>query len=87
MMIPAAKVLPGKFQPTLNTQKMNDITKGLESAIAVVDKYQIWIKGIDSLFFEEHTYWELGIALEVVIEAAKVLITMEQVKNQQTAKK
>jgi hypothetical protein len=65
---------------------MDDITKGLQSAITVVDQYQRWRKGEDSDLFRKYTPQEITIALEVVTEAAKVLLTMEKIKNQQAQK-
>jgi hypothetical protein len=65
---------------------MDDITKGLQSAITVVGYYQRWRKGEDLDLSEKYTSREISIALEVVTEAAKVLLTMERIKNQQAQK-
>ena len=63
---------------------MDDITKGLQSAIIVAVNYQKWRKRET----EELTYSpeEISMALEVVIEAAKVLLILEQIKSQQAQK-
>ena len=66
---------------------MDDITKGLQSAIIVVDYYQRWRKGEDSDLFGKYTSLEISMALEVVTEAAKVLLIIEGIKNQQAQKK
>ena len=64
---------------------MDDITKGLQSAIIVAVNYQKWRKGdIEELIYSPE---EISMALEVVIEAAKVLLILEQIKSQQAQKK
>jgi hypothetical protein len=65
---------------------MDDITKGLQSAIIVVERYQRWRKGEDLDMYEACTPRDISIALEVVTEAAKVLLIIEQIKNQQAQK-
>ena len=63
---------------------MDDITKGLQSAIIVAVNYQKWRKGdIEELIYSPE---EISMALEVVIEAAKVLLILEQIKSQQAQK-
>ena len=64
---------------------MDDITKGLQSAIIVAGHYQGWRKGkIQTIAYSPE---EISMALEVVIEAAKVLLILEQIKSQQAQKK
>ena len=64
---------------------MDDITKGLQGAIIVAVNYQKWRKGdIEELIYSPE---EISMALEVVIEAAKVLLILEQIKSQQAQKK
>ena len=60
---------------------MDDITKGLQSAIIVAEYYQSWRKGKVQTITYSPT--EISMALEIVIEAAKVLLILEQIKNQQ----
>ena len=63
---------------------MDDITKGLQSAIIVAVNYQKWRKReIDELTYSPE---EISMALEAVIEAAKVLLILEQIKSQQAQK-
>lgn len=63
---------------------MDDITKGLQSAIIVAVNYQKWRKReIEEIIYSPE---EISMALEVVIEAAKVLLILEQIKSQQAQK-
>ena len=64
---------------------MDDITKGLQSAIIVAEHYQSWRKG--NIHTITYSPTEVSMALEVVTEAAKVLLIMEGIKNQQAQKK
>jgi hypothetical protein len=64
---------------------MDDITKGLQSAIMVVNHYQNWRKGKIQTITYSPT--EVSMALEILIESAKVLLIMEGIKNRQAAKK
>lgn len=64
---------------------MDDITNGLQGAISVVEYYQKWRKGdVPTAIYSPA---EISIALEIVTEAAKVLLILEQIKNQQAEKK
>lgn len=63
---------------------MDDITKELQSAIIVAGHYQSWRKGDIQAITYSPT--EISMALEITIEAAKVLLILEQIKNQQAQK-
>jgi hypothetical protein len=60
---------------------MDDITKGLQSAIIVADHYQKWRKGEIQTIIYSPT--EVSMALEILTESAKVLLIIEGIKNQQ----
>jgi hypothetical protein len=64
---------------------MDDITKGLQSAIIVAVNYQKWRKGeIDELIYEPRV---VSMALNVVVEAAKTLLVLEQIRNGEALKR
>lgn len=63
---------------------MDDITNGLQMAIAVVEHYQKWRKGdIEAMYYRPT---EITMSLKIVTEAAKVLLILERIKNQQSEK-
>lgn len=64
---------------------MDDITKGLQSAIIVAVNYQKWRKGeIEELIYEPRV---VSMALNVVVEAAKTLLVLEQIRNGEALKR
>lgn len=64
---------------------MDDITKGLQSALIVVGYYQKWRKGeIEELIYSPK---DVSMALDVVIEAAMVLLALEELKSEREPKK
>ena len=63
---------------------MDDITKELQSAIIVAGHYQSWRKGEIQAITYSPT--EISMALEITIEAAKVLLILEQIKTNKRKK-
>ena len=85
MMKPGGKSAAGQILTNIKHKKMDDITKGLQGAIIVAVNYQKWRKGeIEELIYSPKV---VSMALNVVVEAAKALLVLEQIKNGEALKR